>query len=87
MARRPSQERALARQIAILRLAAETGSVIRAAWKIGDKNEKLIEETRRLSEGVAEELMREGTYVSYNESCRVAADRLEAKARGPARMR
>lgn len=79
MARRPKNEHAIARQIAMLKLAVETGSVTRAAYAIGDKNEKLVDETARYAELVAVELMRDGKYVTYNDACRVAAERLEAQ--------
>lgn len=66
------------RTIALLRKAVECGGVIRAAGHIGEKREQLIEDTVRIAERTAVELMKAGSYVSYNESCRVAADRLEA---------
>jgi len=81
VARRPKNEHAIARQIAMLRLAEKTGSVVRAAHELGDKNEKLVDETARYAERVATDLMKSGGYVSYNDSCRVAAERLEAIAR------
>lgn len=65
------------RTIALLRRAAECGAVIRAAGHIGERRAQLIEETVRIAEGTSAELMRAGTYVSYNDSCRVAAERLE----------
>lgn len=69
------------RTIALLRRAVECGGVRRAAGHIGEKREQLIEETVRLAEQTAVELMRSGTYVSYNDSCRVAAERLEGGSR------
>ncbi len=69
--------RARARQIAILRMAVETGSPRRAASKLGIRNEVEIDDAIRLSEATSEELIAAGTYVSYNDSCRLAADRLE----------
>lgn len=79
MPRRPNAARARVRQIAILRLAEQTGSPRRAAFKLGIKNEVEIEDAIRISESTAEELMRAGTYVSYNDSCRVAAERIEGE--------
>lgn len=78
MARRPRNDLAVARQIEMLKLAEKTGSVMRAAYQLGDKNEKLVEETALYATRVASDLMEAGTYVSYNDACRVAAERLEA---------
>jgi len=62
----------------MLKLAEKTGSVIRAAGELDDKNEKLVDETARYAERVATELMGSGKYVTYNQACAVAAERLEA---------
>lgn len=77
MPRRKTPDDWKPRTVALLRKAVEVGGVIRAAGHIGEKREQLIEDTVRIAESTATELMEAGSYVSYNESCRVAADRLE----------
>jgi UDP-N-acetylmuramyl pentapeptide synthase len=79
VARRPKNEHAIARQIAMLKRAEHTGSVLRAAGELGDKNEKLVDETARYAERVATELMKSGEYTTYNAACAAAAQRLEAQ--------
>jgi hypothetical protein len=68
------------RTIALLRRAVECGGVRRAAGHLGEKRQQLIEDTIMLAERTELELMRAGTWVSYNDSCRVAADHLEGVA-------
>ncbi len=68
------------RTIALLRKAVETGSVRRAAGALGERREQLIDETIRIAEGLATELLTSCHYVSYPEACRIAAELLEAKS-------
>ena len=65
------------RMIQILRLAAELGSVRRAAHQLGVKNETLITRAADAAMAISNAQMINGTYVSYNHSCRVAADIME----------
>jgi hypothetical protein len=69
------------RMIALLRKAAECGGVIRAAGHLKERHEHLVETTRQLAEKTHAELMGPGglNATTYNEACRIAAERLEAE--------
>lgn len=70
------------RTIALLRKAAECGGVHRAAGALKERHDTVINTARQLAEKTHVELMGPGQLnaTTYNEACRVAAERLEAEA-------
>lgn len=80
MSRRKHPPDAKPRMIALLRKAAELGGVYRAAGALKERHDPVVEAARQLAEKTQVELMGAGKLnaVTYNEACRVAADRLEA---------
>jgi hypothetical protein len=68
------------RTIALLRKAAELGGVQRAAFAIKERHDTIVFAAIAIAEKTHVELMGPGQLgtATYNEACRVAAERLEA---------
>lgn len=81
MSHRKHPPDAKARMIALLRKAGETGGVYRAAFALKERHDTIIIGAIAVAERTQAELMGPGGLkaVTYNEACRIAADRLEAE--------